>query len=349
MIELSKILQEIENAGGRCYYVGGCVRDQYLNIEVYDYDIEVYNITFQLLYDVIKSFGEVIANEKFYTIKLKKNQNYEFTLAREEVCVGTGHRDFKMIAIKDLDYKKACMRRDFTINSIMKEYATGTVIDCYDGLSDLHNKKIKHISPKFREDALRILRAMRFSSKLDFEIDEETLKMCLDMVDDLQYISSQRFSKEFYLMFDGSYVQKGVNYFLYLLKDFFGIKYYDEDIINTLNDVSCSRVRILLFFYAIRNNDLMHIIDKCIVKKSNKDEIMYLLNSDMDFYTVASHFNKDETVLLYKYISNIDIETKYNKYEKLKSKYNAKYFIDLGYSGADISTMIKSKIIDELQ
>lgn len=349
MKKLEMILKEIEKNNGRCYYVGGCVRDVYIGLEVYDYDIEVYNMSFQSLYDVLKHFGEVIANEKFYTMKLKHNPNYEFTLAREEISLGKSHGDFQMKLIENLDFKKASARRDFTINSIMRDFSTGEIIDCYNGIGDIVGKKLKHISPKFSEDALRVLRALRFSSKLGFEIDESTIELCKSMVDDLEYISTQRFSKEFNLMLNEKHVNNAIMYFIMILKDFFKIDNYDPKILNVMEDVNNYRIRQLLFFYYIKDNDLDFVLSKCVDKKRDIEAIKYLINSNMDFYEVATFFNREEVIMLFKYISDENVEEKYEKYLQLISKYNATYFIDLGYSGKEISEAIHSTITNELE
>ncbi|MFV0425396.1 MAG: hypothetical protein ACK5K7_07580 [Bacilli bacterium] len=353
MEKLKNILTEIENVGGKCYFVGGSVRDKLLKAEIYDYDIEIYNIDFKSLIEVLHKFGELIVNYEFYTVKIKKIQNYEFSLPRLEETTGLLHTDFKVVVLEEMDFCKASMRRDFTINSILMEYSTSTIIDCYDGKNDLKSKNIRHVSDKFIEDPLRVLRAVRFSSKLGFTIDESTLQLCIQMTRSLDTISNERFSKEFAKFVVGEYFDIGINYFIYLLSQYFNIKIFDIQKLQNLKLCCNTEVRCLILFYLLKGNELEFMINRCIDKKSVRKKIQYLLNNNLedinDFYELTLKFTKKEILLLYKYIKNECIENLYIMYENLSKKYSAKYFIDLGYEGVEISVKIKESIINGLK
>lgn len=353
MKELNQILNSIENANGKCYFVGGSVRDKLLNIEVYDYDIEVYNISLKDLSDVLQKFGELVVNEKFQTIKLKQYPNYEFAIPRTEVSIGSFHTDFEVKAIEGFDFKTAALRRDFTVNSIMIEYQTGTIIDVFNGREDLEKKRLKHISNKFSEDPLRILRAIRFASKLGFEIEDSTLAQCIEMTNDLDAISNERFSKEFKSIIQGKCSEFGLKYFLIILRKYFKLENYDENKIYKLSSCKNYRIRQVMLFYCLKANNLEFMISRCINERNDLKDIAILLESNLyssdDFYNLAKYFNKEEIILIYSYLTDINAEKLYKSYEKLKNKYNSTYFIDLGCEKTEISEKMRQNIVNNLE
>lgn len=352
MKKLNEILEYIELSGGKCYYVGGSVRDGILGLSVYDFDIEVYNMRFEKLVSILSKYSELIVNEKFYTIKMKAFDKYEFAVPRIETCHGQLHTDFSVRQMSSIDICKASKRRDFTVNAILLSYSDQTHIDCFGGLKDIEDKRLKHITGSFKEDSLRLLRAIRFSSKLGFEIDPNTLKLCIEMVENLDLISSERFVAEFNGFIQGKYFDVGVKYFIAILKDYFKIKDYDLQTLKDINTCKNIKIRKLLFFYHLRNCDISKLINRCINKKSDIKALKLMIKTDFNgtqgFYDLTRVFDEEEIKLMYKYICNENIELKYNKYQELSRKYNASYFIDLGYSGSNISKQISTTIIKEL-
>ncbi len=188
LIDIFKTLRE---NGASCYLVGGYVRDSLLGIENKDLDVEVFNISIEKLAKLTK--GKI--NEKFGVVNLKE-YNLDLTIPREEIKNGNSYTDFVINLNPNLDLKKAAKRRDFSINSIMYDIYNDKIIDNYKGIEDLKNKKIRHISEKFNEDPLRVLRAIRFSTNLNFEIDKKTYEICLEMIEDIKFLHINKKSSE---------------------------------------------------------------------------------------------------------------------------------------------------------
>ncbi len=194
-----KIIQAIQQQGGKAFIVGGYVRDSLLGLDSHDYDIEVYHLTSQELYDVLAQFGKVISNHKFGVYQLAKYPHYDFALARTEKKTGNKHNDFEVEYIYHEDYKKDGQRRDITINSLLMDPLTGDIIDCFGGREDLENRIIRMVNPDtFKEDPLRVLRIARLLSKLeDFEVEEKTMLACKEMGGQVETLSNQRIFDEY--------------------------------------------------------------------------------------------------------------------------------------------------------
>lgn len=184
------VLQRIEDAGYEAYFVGGCVRDTILGDKIHDIDIassaypsEIKSL-FKRTVDTGIQHGTVMV--------LDHGTGYEITTFRTE----SGYQDFrrpdKVTFVRSLsdDLK----RRDFTINALaLRE--NGEVIDLFDGLGDLKKHLIRAVGQpeqRFHEDALRMMRAVRFASKLDFTIDSATLQGISDNAGLLEKIAVER-------------------------------------------------------------------------------------------------------------------------------------------------------------
>lgn len=167
------VMQQIEAAGFEAYFVGGSVRDTILNKPIHDVDIatsaypEEIKQIFHRTVDTGIEHGTVMI--------LDHGKGYETTTFRTE----SGYQDFRrpdeVTFVRSL--QEDLQRRDFTINALaMKE--DGTVIDLFNGLKDLKAGMIRAVGTpqeRFHEDALRMMRAIRFASQLDFKIEKKTL------------------------------------------------------------------------------------------------------------------------------------------------------------------------------
>ena len=165
--------------------VGGCVRDELMNLEPKDFDIEVYGIEPPQLKELLGKFGRVDAVGESFTV-YKIGNDLDVSLPRRERKVSRGHKGFIVEGDPQMSFDEAAKRRDFTINAIMKDVLTGEIIDIYGGQDDLKLKKIRHIADEtFVEDSLRVLRAAQFAARFEFEIDEKTVELCksIDLTD----------------------------------------------------------------------------------------------------------------------------------------------------------------------
>ncbi len=165
--------------------VGGCVRDELMNVEPKDWDVEVYGIEPQKLREVLEGFGKVDAVGEAFTV-YKIGNDLDVSLPRREKKVSRGHKGFVVEGDKDMLFEEAAKRRDFTINAILKDILTGEIIDIYGGREDIKNKILRIVSREtFAEDSLRVLRAAQFAARFEFEIDAETIEICrqIDLTD----------------------------------------------------------------------------------------------------------------------------------------------------------------------
>lgn len=164
------VFEAIKQAGGHVYLVGGCVRDFLLKRRSKDIDVEVHHLSFEALKEVLSPFGTVqVMGASFAVVHLSTLEGYEFALPRMEEKTGLKHQDFNIIVDPDLPLEKACARRDFTINSMLYDVETETVIDFYSGQEDLENGILRATNKDhFSEDPLRVLRGASFMSRYGF-------------------------------------------------------------------------------------------------------------------------------------------------------------------------------------
>ena len=209
----------------RVYLVGGCVRDALLGREIYDYDIEVYDIEplkFDELMAGIKASG---VGKSYFIYKYK---NYDLGLPRSESKTGNSHKDFAVSYINDPSL--ASLRRDFTVNAMMMNIFNGEILDFHGGKKDLESKTLRHIdSEKFKEDPLRVLRGVQFSARLDFSIADDTLELMKTL--DLAHLSKDRINTELIKFFRSEHLEKGAFYLfkLSLFKEIFGVQICEND------------------------------------------------------------------------------------------------------------------------
>lgn len=195
MTIFERLALKVENAGGRSFYVGGCVRDKALGCQNKDIDIEVHGISEEELEKILSEFGNIKFFGSYFGVYSISGVNADISLPRSERKIGNGHRDFEVVVDPFIGIKKAARRRDFTINAIMEDILTGEIIDPFNGSSDMCAGIIKHVDDKtFIEDPLRVLRAAQFSARFDFKIAPETIELCKTI--DLSALSSERIEIE---------------------------------------------------------------------------------------------------------------------------------------------------------
>lgn len=202
------ILEKIEESNYEAYFVGGSVRDTILELPIHDVDIassaypEEIKAIFQKTVDTGIQHGTVMV--------LDHGSGYEITTFRTE----SGYQDYRrpdhvefVRSLKD-DIK----RRDFTINALAMN-KNGEIIDFYAGLADLKSNLIKAVgdaNQRFNEDALRMMRAIRFSSKLNFTIEAKTFAAINEHSQLLQKIAVERINVEFIKMMLGLKPSRGI-------------------------------------------------------------------------------------------------------------------------------------------
>ena len=158
------------------YLVGGAVRDKYLQRTVVDRDWVVVGATVQ---DMLNAGYQPVGRD--FPVFLHPQTHEEYALARTERKVAAGYAGFQFYADKDVTLQQDLLRRDLTINA-MAEDKQGNLIDPYNGLNDLQQGILRHISPAFAEDPVRILRIARFAARYGFQIAPETMHLMQNMV-----------------------------------------------------------------------------------------------------------------------------------------------------------------------
>lgn len=185
------VLSKLKENGYQAYVVGGAVRDFLMGKTPHDYDLTSDALPSQIS-DVFKDFYQEHSGEKHGTIRvIIDHKPIEITTFRCDEGYTDYRRPDNVEFVKDvyIDSK----RRDFSINAFY--YSEGHIYDFHEGLEDLNNKVIKTIgnpSARFHEDALRILRAIRFSAKLGYEIESKTKTALLDCKEELNLITKER-------------------------------------------------------------------------------------------------------------------------------------------------------------
>ncbi len=204
----------------KCYIVGGAVRDRILGDTCKDYDIECFGITIEDFESAMGHLGAQGVGKSFFVYKY---HDLDISLPRTERKVSKGHRGFEVsLATEE---KEASRRRDFTINALMYDIQNECILDFWDGLKDLEDKRVRVVDKRsFVEDSLRVLRAMQFAARFGFKVDEESCRLCQSIsLDDLP---KERLFKEFEKMFMGRYLHYGL-YYLFALG--IGKRLFDED------------------------------------------------------------------------------------------------------------------------
>ena len=203
-----KLLKEIDNKGFVSYIVGGFVRDYLLGIESNDIDICT-NATPKDIKEIFKD--KCLPCEDYGSVTVViKGVNYEITTFRQEIGYSDNRHPNEIKYIDSL--KDDLLRRDFTINTICMD-KDGYIIDHLGGKEDLNKKIIRTVGnsfDKFEEDSLRILRAIRFATILDFNLDEEVIEAIKKTKGLLSNLSYARKKCELDKMFTSPNFKKGI-------------------------------------------------------------------------------------------------------------------------------------------
>ena len=197
------VLERIRDEGHSAYFVGGCVRDLLLGVAPQDYDIA----TSARPADIISLFPETLAvGAQFGVVLVLVRPNGTRDVAPVQVEVATyrsdvGYSDGRHPdAVRYSDTaEEDVQRRDFTINGLLLDPLTNEVIDYVGGRSDLERKIIRTIGDpraRFREDKLRMMRAVRFAARLGYEIEPQTTNAIRELARDIHQVSRERIRDE---------------------------------------------------------------------------------------------------------------------------------------------------------
>ncbi len=186
----------------KLYYIGGVVRDELLGKKSFDIDLTYDGDAISFAKN-IKDAEILRINEPFGTVKIKyNNEEIDIASTRSEIYPQKGH--LPVVEKIGCSLKEDVMRRDFTINAMAKSTLTGEIIDYTGGLEDIKNKKLRVLHDNsFIDDPTRIVRALKFSVRFGFDLDEHTQKLQESYLANINYdMSYKRLQKELKETFD---------------------------------------------------------------------------------------------------------------------------------------------------
>lgn len=175
----------------KSYLVGGAVRDNLLQLPIKDRDYMVVGATPEQMFELgYKQVG------KDFPVFLHPKTQQEYALARTEQKTGSGYAGFSCDASPDVTLEEDLLRRDLTINAIAQD-DKGVLFDPYNGIADIENKLLRHVSDAFIEDPLRVLRVARFAARfhtIGFTVADETLALMtrISQSGELQALTPER-------------------------------------------------------------------------------------------------------------------------------------------------------------
>lgn len=295
------ILKTFNKNGFEAYFVGGCVRDFLLGKDFSDIDITTNALPEQVKNIFRKSIDTGIQHG---TVTILVNgESYEVTTFRKEDEYVNHRAPDKVEFVSDL--KEDLDRRDFTINAMALDYK-GKLFDFHNGKADLNNKIIKTVNDpneRFFEDALRMLRAFRFSSKLGFDIDSNTLMAIKNNAKLITYVSIERIVNEFRKLLEGKgnidslqlMIDSTLNSYIPFIKDIKVIEDFSKytfcqslyilSIINNISfdelkklKLSNKEIKLVKEYDKIRNDFKNNIPLELILYKYDIEDVRFICN-----------------------------------------------------------------------
>ena len=348
--KLNKIFEKLNKLNLTPIIIGGYVRDFFLNTPSKDIDIEIYGLdNISELSSILKEFGKVYeVGKSFGVCKLQVDSlELDFSMPRIDNKISKGHRGFEIITKKELDYKTAASRRDFTINSIGYDTLNKQILDPFNGLDDLTTKTLKIVDKNsFIEDPLRVFRAVSMCARFALDVDKTTTELCIKMVKEgmINELAHERIFEEFKKLFLKS---KKPSIGLEFLKKIGGFSFFDElDISDSLwkktmqsldryetnkqnynEDDNKTNVKLLLVLlsYHLEDKSIISFISKLTNEKKMADDIIDIINTskilrnDTSTYTLRKIATKVKLQEVFSILDalGLDISSSYEKALKL--------------------------------
>lgn len=334
------VLIEIINKNGfEAFLVGGCVRDSLLGNFPNDFDIAT-NAKPNDIINIFKNYKLILNGVEFGTVGVVINKIiYEITTYRVESTYKNNRKPTEVIFSNDIC--KDLKRRDFTVNAMAYNKKCG-ILDLFNGKDDLKRKLIRTVKnpdDRFKEDALRMIRAIRFSAKLNFLIEENTLKSIYINSSLIKNISIERITDEFIKTIHSENPTKIILFFKTRLFYFMGINYdinfkFYKNIENNLQIIKEFKTleeKIVIFEYILFNYYNLKFFNK--IKYKDYDLRKDLLKSKLSLTNTLKFSNKTkkniyeifEIIVLYnKNLDKLTIKNilKYKDYDLTLKSFN---------------------------
>lgn len=351
---VNTLLRQLNAHGYEAYVVGGAVRSSLLHEPIHDYDLTTNALPEEIL-QVFSDFHCIPTGMQHGTITVVIDHHpIEITTYRKDSTYEDHRHPDKVEFTSAL--KEDCERRDFTINALCYHPDTG-ILDFFNGEKDLHDKVIRCIGEperRFEEDALRILRAIRFASRLSFRIEPHTSEVLLAKKETLNYVSIERINEEFTGMLRGKGAsvcmedyREVIEVFIPELKALNAEAY--KEMCSRLEEETTARadVRLAVILYALHDNDAARRILKRL-KYANIfiHTITNLLrtadepyDSNIHFRLVLSHMKTDVDTFFAFHKANdkgISMTEKRQQYAALTNDAYCWNLKDLAINGSDL-------------
>lgn len=310
--KLNVIFHKLYLFGIKPIIVGGYVRDNILQLNSKDIDIELYGLnSLDALENILKEFGDInTVGKSFGVCKLDfHNLEIDFSLPRTDSKISLGHKGFSVTTDKNLDFKSAASRRDFTINAIGYDVKEKKLLDPYGGQKDIENKILQAVDiDKFAEDPLRVLRGIQFSSRFNFSLDAQLLSLFKTLINNrvLDELPRERIYEELKKMFLKS---SSPSLGLVLLKqlhlmDYFGFsENYEQVDYFSKHKTLDEKLNMLIFLSLLYTQETLELIDKLSKEQKLLTNIALYVKVQEDFdITDGSEYS------LYSLAQKINIE-----------------------------------------
>lgn len=377
--DVKYIIDKFYDNGYEAFIVGGCVRDCIIGLEPTDYDITT-NAKPDEIKEIFKSFKTIDVGIKHGTVSVIIDSNaYEITTYRVEGEYVNNRKPKEVSYTTNLE--EDLKRRDFTINAMAYNDRVG-LVDIFNSLDDIENRLIKAVGnpdKRFSEDGLRMIRAIRFSSKLGFRIEKQTLEGINKNMHLIKNISSERVTDEFNKILLSENPQDII--YFYKMKVFENLNIFtdiNEDNVNEIEKTLhilkridkdiLSRISMLKFILIINNlkaNSLMSYLkyskkillnSELVLKYMNLElddigrvRIKNILSEDNEFVfkkaieLKALYYNDKKMDILVDNIKNIieDIKQKNECYTVKDLEIDGKELMELGKQGKYIGILLK--------
>lgn len=354
----------------KIYLVGGAVRDELLGIIPKEKDYVVIGATEE---DMLKLGYQQVGKD--FPVFLHPVTKEEYALARRERKTGRGYTGFSFDTSPQVTLEEDLMRRDLTINAMAKDLETGEIIDPYGGQEDLKNKLLRHVSPAFQEDPVRILRVARFAARLvEFGVADQTIDLMRHMVEsgEVDALVPERVWKEF----ERALSEKKPSRFFYTLQNcgaleilFPQLSGKDECLLAlqlVANPIEDRVARFGALMYHLTEEEVRAITNKYRIPNEYKEfallfvrqirqtdelspsEILQFLNS-LDAFRREERFNK--FLKVFQLLGIKDTASFFQHCFDAAKAVDVNKLISEGFSNAELGRQIKNKreqAIDEL-
>lgn len=341
----------------KIYLVGGAVRDELLGLPHKEKDWVVVGATVEEM--LTKGYKPV---GKDFPVFLHPKTSEEYALARTERKVGLGYKGFTFNAAPEVTLEEDLARRDLTINAMAKD--GDKIIDPFHGQEDLKNKMLRHVSPAFVEDPVRILRIARFAARFGFTIAPETTELMKEMVKkgEVNALVAERVWKEL----ERALSEKNPENFFAVLKSCGALEIlFPQNLaVNLLQKSHDPLERFAILLHLASEQELREFCDRYRVPSEYRDLALLVIRFQntlqlfetpeqaLDLLQSVDAFRREDR--FYKFLSVSEIclgETL--KTELLKKYFNAakniKIEIEKGLSGIEIGDKIRKMRIQAIQ